>query len=626
MGRTGEQAYLSWVHPTTVHPCSARDGAKGLAMRDTPLQVLVLSPDARTIEGPNTVWITWGIGEHDSRRMKRREGSPSHQEKQLCRQYGDAAIVKVISRGGKPVELYAWKGLTGCHEIFHTVSGVRSLVIADHFRNIVAEVPVESRAPSPEALTDHFLFRSVPAPGTMCAGIKRLGRGERLHVDLRTWRVDVERYDRAENIPREGSVDAYLDRLESGLGAALKPFEHDRQSASFFSGGADSTLIQSYLPETRPVHYVLPRYEREFERTYGDSAAACLGLQLEKVHITEDDFLERLVRSISVTGLPSPHLQFVFFESLFCIDAERFVIGEQGDALFGIAARKVQFASYLASRGRIRTLRALAPLVPSARRWRRRWLLLPATAERLMRELDDPQGYANQMGIYADEALLASMFGHEAIEARLIERMANMKRIVSLTAPSTNRFLVHLEAAQMIDYLTEDMMMYFRHLAHGSGKSISSPFLHRETFDAALSVPVSQRYVRRGRGKYLIKELLRRRVPDYPADQRKGYSAVSFESYFADGPLRQAWDRYPLPARLDPRFEHAIRTGSSVTTWKALTLSIWEREIMGNRALAPLPGTTYLTFEEATSNRSTGTIRAALPAPQNPSRNLLAPH
>lgn len=567
------------------------------------LSLSLAAPDAVIARTPGIVWVAWGVNAQDVESLRRPARSPGSPEAELCNRRGDAAIVKVHLQDERPVAVEAWKGLTSCHEVFHARTAAGGLLIADHFRNIVAGLPPGQRGTAPEALIEHFLFRTIPAPRTMCAAIGRLGRGEKLTCDVVAGTTGLAQFERAGNTAVAATAQAYAGRVDAALTQAMEETAGSDGTAALFSGGVDSTLLHAYLGrETAAVHYTLPDYEREFERSYAEDAARLLGISLHTHAVSEADYVERLERAIDLTGLPAPHLQFANFVPLFGLDFRRFVVGEQGDALFGISVKQARAAAPFASPPGIAMLQAATALMP--RRSRERWSVLAASARTLSVPADAPWSYANRMGVYIDEPLVRRMFDGATLDERILARRDGLARRVDFTVPPSRRLQRQIEMAQLLDYMTEEMVTCFRHLAHGLGRSVVAPFLDRRVFDAAMSVPAAERYVRGLQGKYLLKAVLARRVPGYPVDQRKGRMGISFRRYCLQGPLADIWERYAIPDLVAPELRARLTGEPSPTTWNAVTLAIWDQRIRRNEALRPLPGTRRLDWSSDAVARS----------------------
>ncbi|HEX6694051.1 MAG TPA: asparagine synthase (glutamine-hydrolyzing) [Longimicrobiales bacterium] len=97
-----------------------------------------------------------------------------------------------------------------------------------------------------EQLNAYFTFRSVPSPHTLFRGIRKLGAGEVLELDLDTHSWSVDRYWTMP-VPRvEGGagMSASLDRFEEAfLGSVKRRLIADVPVGAFLSGGLDSSLV-----------------------------------------------------------------------------------------------------------------------------------------------------------------------------------------------------------------------------------------------------------------------------------------------------------------------------------------------------------------------------------------------
>jgi asparagine synthase (glutamine-hydrolysing) len=561
------------------------------------VELSIANPEARIIEAECTLWVAAGLDD-DGVEALRRDQNRKDIEARLCRRYGDASIVRLRFRDGRPAIVAAWKGLTSSHDVFYRAVPGEDIVVSDHFRNLLAWVPASERIPDQDALCDHFLFRTVPANATLCRAVERLGRGEALVVDLAGRRPRKFRFDRVEGTARPGDAEDYVDRIDQALGASLADHRHETGVATLFSGGVDSTLIQTYLPASVPaICYELPRYAHPFETDYARNAAELLGIGLKTVMVNPSDYLHRLETAIDAAGMPPPHTQFAAYQPLLELDYRRFLIGEQADAVFGIEMRKARLAAPFTSRlGRL-SIRMATSVAPRGRRQRLRQL--QQTARRLGNTPDSLEGYGARFGVYTDGPLAEAVFGETLVRRRLASRMALVRDTLEPAAPSSNAFLRHLETAQMVDFFCEDIMMCFRHLAYAYGKSIYSPFTTAAVFEAARTIPVEHRYLRGLEGKYLPKLLLKRRLPRYPASQRKGYTHTPFEDLYR-APLAEVWRRYPVPDLFEGKQRDRLMAQPSQMTWNAITLAIWQQRVAANPDLKPVPGTRVLSWGDAT--------------------------
>jgi asparagine synthase (glutamine-hydrolysing) len=552
------------------------------------------NPGARVVRREHALWIASGLDEQAVTSLGPEGDSRSGVEAALCRRYGDASIVRVDLSRGTAARIAAWKGLTAGYDVFYRAGPGRQVVVADHFRNILSEVPVAERAPADEVLCDHFLFRTVPGENTLCRSVKRLGRGETLLIDLRSGSLRKERFDHVEGVPRPGRLSDYLARIDAALESVLEPCRGTPDAATLFSGGVDSTLIQTYLGSSVPaICYELPFYAEGFEAPYARRAADLLGIELEQHGVDLADYLKLLEGAIDAAAMPPPHLQLALYQSLMGLNRKWLIVGEQADALFGIELRRARLAAPFASAAGCAVLKVAASL-PSGRAHRLR--RIRDAAGRLAQPPYSLDGYGALFGTYTDWPLLEAMFGQRQVRERLQARL-DVACALQQTAAPRSRFYRHVELAQMVDYLCEDIMMCFRHLAHAFGRTLTSPFTTRALLDTALSIPAEHRYLSRLESKHLLKRLLQRRLPAYPVNQQKGYMHLPFADMYRHGPLSPVWRHYAVPDIFEGEHRDRLIETPTQMTWNAITLAIWQDRVQKNPNLQAVPGSRSFIWE-----------------------------
>jgi hypothetical protein len=116
-------------------------------------------------------------------------------------------------------------------------------------------------------------------------------------------------------------------------------------------------------------------------------------------------------------------------------------------------------------------------------------------------------------------------------------------------------------------------------------------------------MPRGRRYIADGRIKYLLKDLLKRRLPAFDVDAPKAGGDLPLARYLSGGPLKDAFERYPMPDFVDHDVAAATRAAPDWLTWNLLTLAIWRDEVLADAALAPLPGTRVLALPAGMGGR-----------------------
>jgi hypothetical protein len=306
--------------------------------------------------------------------------------------------------------------------------------------------------------------------------------------------------------------------------------------------------------------------------------------------VREATFLEDLCALTRRVGLPAHRAQNVVFDLTYAYDVSTFLTGQFADALFGLASSPYYAKAY--------NERPWLNLMRGARVDR----LLPepfsgvldrrlARLRQLEAPLLDWSGFACRSllrtNLKGAETILGAQKVRERIEAPaafVVERFRSEER-------DRNPLFEHLELGHMMSFFCAESVSQWRHLAHSRGKNLLAPFGCRTVVEAALSVPRRQRYFASGRAKYLLKDLLKRRLPAFDAEARKLGSDMPFARFFSTGPLKNAFERFPMLDIVDRSVAAELSEHPDWLTWNLLSLAIWQKEVLSDPALTPGPQT-----------------------------------
>jgi asparagine synthetase B (glutamine-hydrolysing) len=548
--------------------------------------ILVLSadPERLLLRQPDGVWLASGFDRQAEQRLRR---APSQETAaQLCRELGDATVLHLAAEAGRTVRVLAWRGASSAFELFYALRPSGAVVISDHFGNLLARLPVADRAPCDEAVLDHFLFRTVPGCRTYSRAVRRLGHGERLAIDPATGAIEVTIFHRLGGAPEESADLA--DRLDAAFAESVGRFAGQPGLVSMFSGGIDSTLLQSYLGRAVPAVFYAPERVRpgtpDLAR-YARRSAALLDISLEVRPLREEETWTYVERNIDRGVWPQHSIQSVKYGHAFAEERLGFVLGERADALFGAAATRSALVARHAQGWPARTAFGIMAGAPMGRFSRRARAVLKTAAE-LSRAPASPEGWAamSTQG-FSDHRILADIAGTEAVRRALQERLDYIVSRLEPPAAARDDFSRHLELAHWIDCLCEDHTTFIRQLALAHGKSVHLPFLAGPVVRLALSVPPDRRYHRGMQVKYLLKDALRRRVPAYPVDQRKGITSMAMPRRYKGGELCALWEDYPLPGFVPPRHHAALAEFRNALSIPAMTFAMLQKRVLANPGL-----------------------------------------
>ncbi len=271
------------------------------------LEIVLANPEVGRVSRPEATWLLTGCDENDADRLERSGSEQDEIEPEICARAGDATIIKVIHSKGRAHKVSAWRGPTSMHEVFTLKRGNGDLIFADHFRNLLARLPIGERMPSDDAIIDHFIFRATPGHSTYCQSVARLGHGERSSIELMSNESSNTLFQRLDQNPNPRSVSEYLDDVDRALDEALSPFKRREDVANLFSGGIDSTLLHTYLgPETAALNLVVDvkNAASAMEVEYAKSAASSLGMTLQRQEVRQSEFLRDLELATENTAMP----------------------------------------------------------------------------------------------------------------------------------------------------------------------------------------------------------------------------------------------------------------------------------------------------------------------------------
>ncbi len=561
------------------------------------LKIVLACPEVRRIDRPDVTWLLTGCSEADAARLEQSGNERNELEAEICARAGDATIIKVIHDGGRLNRVGAWRGPTAMHEVFRLEKSNGDLFVSDNFRSLLARLPIGERTPSDDAIIDHFLFRTTPGHNAYCRSVKRLGHGERIMIELASGESTNSLFQKLDENSEPRSISEYLDDVDQALDDVLSPFKQREDITNLFSGGIDSTVIQTYLdPKTAALNLATDAKgaAATMEANYARTAASLLGATVQRQEVCQSEFLRDLELATEDIAMPIQVGRLAVFARAFSNDYDNYITGQNADSLFGLSVlfRKIAslFANPLVLRCLTLSARAIARKDLARRNiWRERLELLLPSAQELSADPDSMLGFGARSETFSEFDLAEMIFGEEAISRRLEKRFDYVTEHVALLGPSGNKFLRHLEIGSWIDSLCSDYALQLRHLAMANKKSVLFPYLSGPVVRSALRIPVKDRYIQGFEGKYVLKRLLKRRLPGYPTGQRKGTTAlVNFPQYYRTGPLSKIWGSYEMPDFIPSEARNRIRSMPLNISYSAANYAIWKRRVLENTRLEPL--------------------------------------
>jgi asparagine synthetase B (glutamine-hydrolysing) len=299
----------------------------------------------------------------------------------------------------------------------------------------------------------------------------------------------------------------------------------------------------------------------------------------------EADYLSLLEETTDRLATPPLHYVTPAFLVAYRQPQQMMILGEGADSIFGSGRGMERVSGMLGSSAGLATLSALGRFPGSVGR---RAKQIRGYAELFAADPDSAAGYGGRCLLFGDTSIVEAMVGREPIDQVAEGYAALIHEVAEVETPHKRSFHRHIEMHQL-RYTISDLAYLDRHLSHSYGKTAVQPFTAWPLLAEALRIPAANRYIKGLQGKWVLKEVLEKRVPNYPIRQRKLATGLPFERYYSDGPLSGIWEKYRMPDFVAPEFRSAVMDTPSAVTFNAITHSIWSERIEKNADLAPLP-------------------------------------
>lgn len=384
------------------------------------------------------------------------------------------------------------------------------------------------------------------------AGVRRVLPGETLVA--RQGRIVARRQRQAlpPGGPEKITEQDALDRLDAALRNSVRVHQRsDVPYGLFLSGGIDSSAILSMMAELNetPVIAFTAGFDDasvQDEREHARMLAKRVGAQHEEVTFGREDFFRLLPRIAAAVDDPTADYAVLPSWTLAeraAQDLKVVLCGEGGDELFG-------------GYGRYRSVQ---------RPW---WLGGKAIRSR---------GVFDRLGVLHDapNGWRDSIAGREALD-----RQAGRNRLQSA------------QATDCEDWLPNDLLVKLDRCLMAHGLEGRTPFLDPAVVEAAYRLPDDLK-IRDGRGKWLLRQWLNKRLPEAdPFAPKRGFT-VPVGAWIAGdaarlGPLvaRQACiQEIARPDRVEALFTAAARKREGQAAWVLLFYALWHKALIGGAAI-----------------------------------------
>jgi asparagine synthase (glutamine-hydrolysing) len=439
-------------------------------------------------------------------------------------------------------ELFVARDRFGEKPLFY-VESAAGVAFASELK-VLAALPETARAFNERALAAYLCLNYVPGDETMLAGVRRLEPGT-----WRLWRVAGDSTAAAYwRPPDPNEPDLAIDeaeavaRLETLLDESARlALRSDVPVGVLLSGGVDSSLVARSAARAGRLStaYCLTFAEDSYsEWPNAVRTAKHLGVPLVEVRLEAsgaNEFLS-LVEHADDPLADSSALAVWTLAREVARQNKVVLSGDGGDELFG---------GYLTYRAtlihELVTARLPAPigrLVARSSAW------LPVSENkvstsyklwRFLRAADLPPSIAhftwNGTWLPREASRLAADHALGAEAAGALKRLADRHRLPS--HPTVRQ----LQAADVADYLPNDILAKGDRMSMAHGLEVRSPFLDPDLAEFALRLPSSLKVMRSGATKRVLRELARRSYDVDVADAPKQGFSIPVHAWLR-GPAR----------------------------------------------------------------------------------------
>jgi asparagine synthase (glutamine-hydrolysing) len=380
--------------------------------------------------------------------------------------------------------------------------------------------------------------------------------------------------------PFAGDASDACDELENALRNALRlQMIADVPLGALLSGGVDSSTLVALMQtqSDRPIRtYSIGFREPGFDEAPGAAAVARhLGTEHSELYVTSSEAMAAIPHLPTVYDEPfadSSQIPTIVLARLARRHVTVAVTGDGGDELFGGYARYFQTAAlYRVTRWLPRPMRraaawAMRALPPDA--WNRAFALaspvLPAAVDPTrvgdrIHKLAELLTYADALGLYR------SLVSHWPAPAEVVPDA--LEPPTALADPAHWADLADLQHRlmyiDMASYLPDDLLVKIDRASMSVGLETRAPLLDHRVVELAWQLPLSMK-IRGSQGKHVLREVLRKYVPDALTSRpKKGFGVplgtwlrgslrdwaeelldearLRREGYFASEPIRRKW-------------------------------------------------------------------------------------
>ncbi len=449
-----------------------------------------------------------------------------------------------------------------------------------------------------KALSAFFLFGYIPAPQAIFKNTFKLEPGHYLILNNKGEIRKTKYWDAADYTVNDNDMNevAALEQLEDVLADSFKlRMISDVPLGLFLSGGIDSSLVASILSKQgfKLKTFTVGFYEKEWdEAIYARRVANYLGTEHAELYCTQKEAMAVIQKLPDIFDEPfgdSSAIPTYLVSSLARQRVKVALSADGADELFCGYNRYWVISTYFSKMRYIRSFSLLRKVVKfidpnlAVSIYRLFHSLLPkydnfrdkfAKMKRVVAAKDCEEGYAAAIANFINEDI-----NNLGLPDARYQKLPFIKSGV-------------MEKLMLIDlktYLADDLLVKVDRSSMAVSLESREPFLDHKIIEFALSLPLAYKY-RDGTGKYILKKLLARHMPEeffkrpkhgfsIPLDKWLKGELKSLSAYYLsqdklnDGPLKQEF-----VADLVDGFYNKNRVEYAPKLWLLLTFQMWKEK------------------------------------------------
>ena len=420
-----------------------------------------------------------------------------------------------------------------------------TMVFGSELKSLAA-VPGFGGAIDRRALTLLMRHNYIPAPWSIYEGIAKLMPGTWLEVsmdDMRRrdwpaaksyWSVREAAFEARQSLRHYDSDGHAIDALEQVLSQAVGgQMLSDVSLGAFLSGGIDSSMIVALMQaqSSQPVRtFSIGFHEKGYnEAEHAKAVAKHLGTNHTELYVTAQDALAVVPSLADIYDEPfadSSQIPTTLVARMARRDVTVALSGDGGDELFGGYQRYFRVQKWWQQCSRVpaplRVPLGMALSGTARLPGRGEWRGKVGKMGELLQSRSKPEFYRHFVSYWANPA--SAVVGG-------IEPDTPFSAPFSGTAYDA---MMELDAAT---YLPDDILVKVDRAAMSVSLETRVPMLDHRVYEFAWGLPMQYK-VRDGQGKWILKQLLYRHVPQSLVDRPKKGFGVPLSAWLR-GPLRE---------------------------------------------------------------------------------------